>query len=221
MLNLLARLLSYVMPLTRTVQSVVSGPVEVTWYRGRKVLNTRHANYSYGSLQRVLRYGLLFVAPEQASHALLLGLGGGSVVATLRQELHYQGHLTAVELDPVMIKLADTEFGIRPDAQLEIVCADAFEWVHTAPANHFYLIIVDLFVDLTLPAGLQTTTFWQELRRVLHPGGYVLFNTLTEVPLYVANQELPVYLEGVGFTVKTLEVERLNQLLVLRKQDEL
>ena len=204
MSNLLSRLLSYVMPLTRTVQSDINGPLEVTWYQGRKVLDTRHANYSYGSLHRVMRYGLLFVAPERASHTLLLGLGGGSAVAMLRQELQYQGHITAIELDAVIIQLADTEFNIRPDAQLDIVCADAFEWVHTAPTNHFGLIIVDLFVDLALPAGLQTTTFWQALWRVLRPDGYVLVNTLTEVPLYVENEELPAYLEALGFTVKEL-----------------
>ncbi len=218
---MLNRLLSYVMPLTRTVHSAVSGPVEVTWYQGRKVLDTRHANYSYGSLERVMRYGLLFVAPEQAEHTLLLGLGGGSVVEILRQERQYQGHLTAVELDPVMIELADTEFDIRPDTHLHIVCADAFEWVHTAPTSHFGLIIVDLFVDLVLPAGLQTTAFWQELRRVLRPGGYILFNTLTEVPLFVDNEEMPAYLETVGFSVRILEVELLNQLLILRKEETL
>ncbi|MBC8082209.1 MAG: fused MFS/spermidine synthase [Hymenobacter sp.] len=217
MLNLLTRLLSHVLPLTRTVPSAISGPLEVTWYKGRKVLDTRHANYSYGSLQRVLRYGLLFVEPGQAKRVLLLGLGGGSVVATLRRELRYEGHITAVELDPVIIGLADTEFGIRPDARLAIVCADAFEWVGTAPPDSFGLVIVDLFVDLDLPAGLQTAAFWQQLRRVLRPGGYVLFNTLTETPLQVAGQELPAYLAGLGFSVKDLEVERLNQLLILRK----
>lgn len=205
------------MPLTRTVQSAVNGPMEVTWYQGRKVLDTRHANYSYGSLERVMRYGLLFVAPEQAEHTLLLGLGGGSVVAILRQEKQYQGHLTAIEIDPVIIELADTEFGIRPDAQLEIVRADAFEWVHTAPTSQFGLIVVDLFVDLALPAGLQTTAFWQELRRILRPGGYILFNTLTEVPLYVDNKEMSAYLETTGFSVKTMEVELLNQLFILQK----
>jgi spermidine synthase len=217
MLTSLIRLLSYLFPITRTVPSEVSGPLEVTWYKGRKVLDTRHANYSYGSLQRVLRYGLLFVELQPASHALLLGLGGGSVVATLRQELHYEGHLTAIELDPVVIGLADTEFGVRTSASLDIVCADAFSWVRTAPANYFGLVIVDLFVDLHLPAGLQTASFWQEVRRVLRVGGYVLFNTLSEVPLYVGNDELPAYLAGAGFSVQDLEVERLNQLLILRK----
>lgn len=217
MLTPLIRLLSYLVPITRTVQSEVSGPLEVTWRKGHKVLDTRHANYSYGSLQRVLRYGLLFVEPQQVRHTLLLGLGGGSVVATLRQELGYEGHITAIELDPVVIGLADTEFGIRPDAQLDIVCTDAFEWVRTAPDGQFGLVIVDLFVDLHLPAGLQTAAFWQEVRRALRPGGYVLFNTLSEVPLYVGNNELPTYLANAGFSVKDLEVERLNQLLILRK----
>ncbi|MBO0357083.1 fused MFS/spermidine synthase [Hymenobacter sp. BT186] len=217
MLTSLLRLLSYLFPITRTVQSEVSGPLEVTWRKGRKVLDTRHANYSYGSLQQVLRYGLLFVEPRQASHALLLGLGGGSVVATLRHELQYEGHITAIELDAVVIGLAATEFGVRPDAQLAIVCADAFAWIRTAPDTQFGLIIVDLFVDLHLPAGLQTAGFWQDIRRVLRPGGYVLFNTLSEVPLYVGNDELPTYLAGAGFSVQDLEVERLNQLLILRK----
>lgn len=214
---MLRRLLSYLFPITRTVQSAISGPLEVTWRKGHKVLDTRHANYSYGSLQQVLRYGLLFVEPRQANHMLLLGLGGGSVVATLRNELHYEGHITALELDPVVIELAATEFGIHPDARLEIVCADAFDWIRTAPDARFGLIIVDLFVDLHLPAGLQTASFWQNVRRVLQPGGYVLFNTLSEVPLYVGNDELPTYLAGAGFSVQDLEVERLNQLLILRK----
>jgi spermidine synthase len=214
---MLRRLLSYLFPVTHTVQSAISGPLEVTWRKGRKVLDTRHANYSYGSLQQVLRYGLLFVEPQQASHTLLLGLGGGSVVATLRNELEYEGQITALELDPVIIELAATEFGIRPDTRLDIVCADAFDWIRTAPASQFGLVIVDLFVDLHLPAGLQTATFWQHVRRVLHPGGYVLFNTLSEVPLYVGNDELPTYLAGAGFSVQDLEVERLNQLLILRK----
>lgn len=214
---MLIRLLSYLFPITRTVHSAVSGPLEVTWRKGQKMLDTRHANYSYGPLQQILRYGLLFVEPSPTGPTLLLGLGGGSAVAILRKELHYQGHITAVELDPVVINLAATEFGIRPDAQLAIVCADAFEWVRTAPDSRFGLVIVDLFVDLHLPAGLQTAAFWQQVRRVLRPGGYVLFNTLSEVPLYVGNDELPTYLAGAGFSVKDLEVERLNQLLILRK----
>ena len=84
-------------------------------------------------------------------------------------------------------------------------------------AGSFGLIIVDLFVGLVLPAGLQTTVFWQQLYRLLGPNGYVLFNALTAVPLQVGGEPLPDYLAGLGFAVKELEVEHLNQLLILRK----
>lgn len=219
LLTSLRYLISYVLPLTRRVASVHSGTLEITLREGHKVLDTAHANYSYGSLQRVLRYGLLFTEPASAGPALVLGMGGGSVVQTLRQEHRAASPITAVELDPVIIQIAATEFGIRPDDTLNIVCADAFAWVATAPAAAFRLVIVDLFIDLELPAGLQTPDFWQHLWRLLRPGGYVLFNTLTRTPLWIEGQEILDYFAGLGFAVKELEVELLNRLLVLQKKN--
>ncbi|QNH62824.1 spermidine synthase [Hymenobacter sediminicola] len=217
MLHYLRRYLSYLVPLTRTIHSPINGPLEVTWYRGRKVLDTRHANYSYGSLQQVLRYGLMFLEPQQAQRILVLGLGGGSVVQTLRQEHRVTAPITALELDPAVIAVADTEFGIRPDANLSIVCADAFVWIQTAPSAAYDLIIIDLFIDLELPAELQQAGFWQDIWRVLPPGGQVLFNTLTANPLTVAGEELTEHLAGLGFSVKEVEVELLNRLLILER----
>ncbi|HLK97085.1 MAG TPA: fused MFS/spermidine synthase [Hymenobacter sp.] len=218
MLHRLRRLLSYVRPLTRTVHSAVNGPLEITWQNGRKVLDARHANYSYGSLQQVLRYGLLYTEVPRTAPVLLLGLGGGSVVQTLRHEQQHAGPITAIELDPIVVELADVEFNIRPDAALNIICADAFAWLPTAADAAFELIIIDLFIDLHLPAGLCTTGFWEAVRRVLRPDGYVLFNTLTNATLDIAGEELSVYLQRHGMVVKELEVEQLNRLLILRKR---
>ncbi|MBX0291291.1 fused MFS/spermidine synthase [Hymenobacter sp. HSC-4F20] len=201
----------------RRVESAYSGTLEVTWYEGRKVLNSANANYSYGPLHQVMRYGLLFTEPAAAGNVLVLGLGGGSVVQMLRQEYQVTGAITAVELDPVVIQVAGEEFGIRPDAQLRIVCADAFTWVATAPAQAFGLIVVDLFVDLDLPAGLYTPGFWQHLWRLLRPDGYVLVNILISTEVWVENQEVSSYLAEVGFLVKEMEVEEYNRLLILRK----
>ena len=83
--SLLKRLLSYLFPFTRRVPSPVSGHLEVTLYNGRKVLDSATANYSYGALQRVLRYGLQQLDLVQVRSILLLGLGGGSVIQTLRK----------------------------------------------------------------------------------------------------------------------------------------
>lgn len=211
------RLVSYVVPLTRSVQSDYSGPLEVTLSGGHKVLDTAHANYSYGSLQRVLAYGLRFAQPETATQVLVLGLGGGSIIQTLRQTPGFAGAITAIDLDPVIIRLADEEFDIRPDAKLDIVCADAFAWVATAPAQSFDLMVIDLFLDLALPAGIGTSEFWEHIWRLLRPGGFVLLNTLTAENALVDGRPAPEYWEQQGFTVKEVEVELLNLLYILHK----
>ncbi|GAB2771197.1 methyltransferase domain-containing protein [Hymenobacter latericoloratus] len=213
----LRRWLNQAAPGSRRVQSVHSGMLEITWQEGRKVLNTAHANYSYGPLHTVMRYGLLFTEPATAGAILVLGLGGGSVVQVLRQEYQAAGPITAVELDPVVIRVAAEEFGIRPDDTLRIVCADAFGWVAMAPAASFGLVVVDLFIDLALPAGLYTAAFWQQLWRLLRPGGYVVFNTLLGTEVWVESLEVSSYLEQLGFQVKEAEVEEFNRLLILRK----
>lgn len=217
LITALRQLVSQVVPLTRRVQSEYSGPLEITLYKGHKVLDTAHANYSYGSLQRVLRYGLRFAEPETAAQVLVLGLGGGGIVQTLRQTPGFAGAITAIELDPVIIRIAEEEFAIRPDAKLDIICADAFAWVTTAPARQFDLVVIDLFLDLALPAGIGTSGFWKHIWQLLAPGGYILLNTLTAENALVDGCPAPAYWEQQGFSVKEVEVELLNLLYILRK----
>ena len=83
---MLKKIISYVYPITRKVQSQYSGKLELTVMNGRKVLDTLNTNYSYGSLQRVLKYSLNQINIENTKNTLVLGLGGGSVIETLRNE---------------------------------------------------------------------------------------------------------------------------------------
>ncbi|WP_019946241.1 spermidine synthase [Hymenobacter aerophilus] len=211
-------LLSYLLPLRRRVPSAYSGWLEVVTWRGYKVLNTASANYSYGSLQRVLRYGLRFVPVLDATApVLVLGLGGGSVLPLLRREQGRIGPITAIELDPAVLRVAADEFGVQPAPDLALVCADAFAWLPTAPAAYFEVVVVDLFLDLTLPAELGGAAFWQQLHRVLRPGGRALCNLLVTAQLWPDGQPLPEFLEALGFAVQDIEVEQLNRLLVLQR----
>ncbi|RSK37117.1 spermidine synthase [Hymenobacter metallilatus] len=208
--------ISYALPLARRVPSRYSPGLVVRQYQGRKVLDTRFANYSYGPLQQVLRYALLHVgAGSPAAPVLVLGMGGGGIIQLLRQERGHTGPITAVELDPAVVEVAATEFNIRPDATLDIVCADAFAWLPTAPTAAYELVVVDVFLDLLLPPALSEPGCWQHLRRVLRPGGTVVLNTLLQVPLYIGGQPAPEYLPGLGLQVKELEVE-YNLVLIAR-----
>ncbi|MBT2556292.1 fused MFS/spermidine synthase [Hymenobacter sp. ISL-91] len=211
-------LLSYLMPLTRRVPSAHTGWLEITTWRGHKTLNTATANYSYGLLQQVLRYGLRFVpVTNTAAPVLVLGLGGGSVLPLLRHEQGRTGPVTAIELDPAVLQVAATEFGVEPGPNLHLVCADAFAWLPGAASNTYELVVVDLFLDLTLPPELGEAAFWQQLRRVLQPGGRALCNLLVTAELWPDGQPLPEFLEGLGFAVKDMEVEQLNRLLILQR----
>ena len=167
--------LSYLWPLTKTYDSQYSGKLEVTWINGRKVLDSSHANYSYGPLQEVLDRGLAEISAERSSPVLLLGLGGGSVIPLLRKKYSYYGKITAVEFDASIIEIAKTEFSIEDHQPLELICADAESYVESA-STRFGLIIIDLFLDLEVPDQFFSATFWKNISGLLKPEGKVLFN---------------------------------------------
>ena len=56
---MLKKILSYFIPLkVYQKKSGVSKNLEVTWNNGQLVLDSKNTNYSYGSLQRILKIGL-------------------------------------------------------------------------------------------------------------------------------------------------------------------
>lgn len=167
--------LSYLWPLTKSYNSHYNGKLEVTWINGRKVLDSEHANYSYGPLQEVLDRGLAEIRADRSAPILLLGLGGGSAIPLLRKKYKYYGKITAVELDASIIEIAKTEFSIEDHQPLEIICADAEDFVHTT-SGKFGLIVIDLFLDLRVPEKFFSPSFWKNISELLEPGGKVLFN---------------------------------------------
>lgn len=174
---MLKKLISYILPLTRNVQSQYSGKLELTVVNGRKVLDTKSTNYSYGSLQRVFNYSLDQINLEHTKNALILGLGGGSVIQTLISARKFKGEITAVEIDPVIIDIAANEFNIRSNEQVSIICDDAYNFVIQDNIK-YDLIIVDLFIDNKIPDKFLAIKFWKRILDLLNEGGDVIFNTL-------------------------------------------
>ena len=91
---MIKKFLSYLIPIPiEIIPSNVSEQLELTWNNGKLILDTKHTNYSYGNLQKVLRKGLLKIGKEninQMQHILLLGVAGGSVVETLTREFKFE-----------------------------------------------------------------------------------------------------------------------------------
>lgn len=198
---LLIKLASFIWPVTtKTYASAYSGTVEITWFKGKKMVDTQNANYSYGNLEKILCFGLQKVSFTQVNHILVLGLGAGSVIKTLQKDFNFTHAITAIELDPVMIQIAQEEYGITPTDKLTIVNTDAFEFVKTTTTS-YDLIIIDLFIDTEVPDGVYTSNFFNNIYRILNPNGQFVFNAA------LLHNNLPDVLTKTlsGFSIKTYE----------------
>lgn len=173
--------------------SNLNGKLTVAWEGDRKVLNSKKANYSYGGLQEVLNRGLRQISMNNISSVLVLGMGAGSVVDSLRNESNYQGSITGIEIDPLVIEIAEKEFKSVGFENVKWVLADAIEYVAEAK-DKFDLIVVDVFIDAKVPQGIYDASFWRNIESLVADNKFVLFNAgidLAEDKMYNFIDVLP------------------------------
>jgi spermidine synthase len=178
---MLQKLLSYFIPvIIHKKNSATSQSLEVTWNNGELVLDSKNTNYSYGSLQRILRKGLKYIGFERIRNfetVLILGVAGGSVIKTLVDEIKFKGKITGVEIDESVIEIANQYFQLNEIKNLEIVIDDAFEFVLKTKVK-YDLIIIDIFQDTTMPNFLFEDFFINRINSLLNLNGFILFNTM-------------------------------------------
>ncbi|SDX84832.1 spermidine synthase [Flavobacterium degerlachei] len=219
---MIEKILSYFIPIKiHTVKSEVSKAIEVTWTNGELVMDSENTNYSYGSLQRILRLGLKTIGFKKIvamNHILVLGVAGGSVIKTLVDEIKFEGKITGVEIDPNIIKIANQYFNLDEIKQLDIIIDDAFEFV-LKTKEKYDLIIIDVFQDTTMPNFLYETFFTDQVCFLLRSKGVVLFNTmLLNEKQNARNLKYITEFNNVDYNVKSIpRVERHNELIVIEK----
>jgi spermidine synthase len=219
---MIQKLFSYFIPIKiYKKKSARSKVIEVTWANGELVLDSENTNYSYGSLQRILRYGLRNIGYEtilNMDHILLLGVAGGSVIKTLVDEIEYKGKITGVEIDSEMIQIANEYFNLNQIKQLEIIIDDAFEFV-LKTKEKYNLIIIDIFEDINMPNFLFESFFSGRVCSLLKDQGFVLFNTMILDEAHnVRNRKYISEINHQLFTSKMLpRIEDHNELIIIEK----
>lgn len=217
------KLFSYILPFNILKQkSNFSQTLEVTWANGELVLDSKNTNYSYGSLQRILRKGLKFIGFEKVkamNNILVLGVAGGSVIKTLVNEIHFEGKITGVEIDKAIIDIANEYFHLDEIQNLEIVIEDAFEFV-LKTKDKYDLIIIDIFQDTTMPNFLFEKYFTDRLCLILQSKGFILFNTmLLNDKQKQLNMDFFNAFEPTKYAVKKLhKVEEMNELIIIESR---
>ncbi|WNM18401.1 spermidine synthase [Flavobacterium capsici] len=178
---MIKKLFSYLLPITiYKKNSELSRSLEVTWNNGQLVLDSKNTNYSYGSLQRILRKGLRYIGFERIrkfDSVLILGVAGGSVIKTLVDEIKFKGKITGIEIDKEIVEIANKYFELDKVQNLEIIIDDAFEFV-LRTKEKYDLIIIDIFQDTTMPSFLFQDFFIQRINFLLNTNGFILFNTM-------------------------------------------
>ena len=220
---MLKKLFSYFIPINVFQQkSNISQTLEVTWINGELVLDSKNTNYSYGSLQRILRKGLKFIGFETIKtkdHILVLGVAGGSVIKTLVNEINFEGKITGVEIDNSVITIANKYFHLDQIKNLEIIIDDAFEFV-LKTKNKYDLVIIDVFQDTKMPNFLFETFFINRICYLLQPKGFILFNTmiLNEKQKQLNLDFFNAFDVSEYIVTKLHKVEELNELIVVESK---
>ncbi|MBK9638068.1 MAG: fused MFS/spermidine synthase [Bacteroidetes bacterium] len=162
------------------IKSKYSGILEINYVNGKKVLDSKNTSYSYGNLQKVWELTLDQIPFRGDERILILGMGGGSSIKLLKEKFKHTGKIVAIEIDPVIIDIARSEFNVRPNADLKIECIDAAEYVNKK-TQKFDLILVDVFIDDKIPGKLLSREFWKHLSQKTNLGGRILFNAFVDV----------------------------------------
>lgn len=219
---MLKKWFSYFIPINiYRKKSALSKNLEINWNNGELVLDSQNTNYSYGSLQRILRKGLHTIGFEkvrQMESILILGVAGGSVIKTLINEIGYMNKITGVEIDAEIIQIANEYFGLDQIPNLEIAIDDAFEFV-LKTKEKYDLIIIDIFQDTTMPNFLFEKFFINRIGFLLNVDGIMLFNTMILTAAdEKRNEQYATEFDPEKFKLtKIPRVEAHNELLLAQK----
>lgn len=135
------------------------------------------------------------IAPaEEPLSALHVGGGGFTLPRYIDATRPGSEHLV-LELDPVVLEVAEQELGYEPTATTEVVIGDGRLGLADAPTATYDLVIGDAFGGPAVPWHLTTAEFVEEIRRTLRPDGIYAVNIIDHPPLSLARAQLATLAE--------------------------
>ena len=174
--------------------------LEVAREDGNLVLNTENGNYSFGNLHKVFSHVFEreHFLGKTFKNILLLGMGAGSVINLLKNKFQQDGHITAIEIDADIIRIAGEYFELNQYRGLTVENADAYTYVNRT-INRFDLIIVDIYIDLDVPQLFESNEFIDQLFHISTPGGMIIYNkVVTDNPQLKSFRNIMAYFEFKG-----------------------
>ncbi len=132
------------------------------------------------SYTRSFTIGLAY--PAELKSFLMIGMGGGSTSWYLHEHLP-AASITAVELDPEIVRLAGKYFGLKEGKRYKIDKRDGRVHLLRSKAKHD-IIYIDAYRGQFVPFHLMTKEFFNIAKKRLKKGGVVVQNIEPSTMLY-------------------------------------
>jgi spermidine synthase len=129
---------------------------------------------------------------------LMVGLGGGSVSDYFLRHVP-ELHITSVELDPGVVRAAETYFGAKEGPRHKIATGDGRVFLQRNRAK-YDVVMIDAFRGGYVPFHLLTHEFYTLLASRLEPDGVAVLNLRARTQLFDSS------LVTLRRTFKTIEV---------------
>ncbi len=126
----------------------------------------------------------LFLNP-QPKRILIIGLGGGTMAATL-QKMVPTAQIDNVELDQSVADIARDYFGFRTNDRVHLFVEDGRVFVKRRmrlPAK-YDMVMLDAFDGEYIPEHMLTQEYLREVRSIMTPTGVIVANTFSTGDLY-------------------------------------
>ncbi len=146
---------------------------EGTWYIESR-WDTAHPRSLDLDYTRTMMAG--FLVQPAARRLLMIGFGGGQISTYLFERIDGM-EVDGVDIDPEVVRLARTYFGVPDDPRYRTHVSDGRLFVEKIrPGPRYDMIVLDAFRGVFVPYHLKTRQFYRALRERLAPGGVVVAN---------------------------------------------
>lgn len=121
-------------------------------------------------------YDTLLVSPylvKEKPEVLVLGNGTGTYATMMKDYLHCDCNITAVEIDQKIIDLSYEYFKMNKD--VNVVCDDGRNFINRTK-NNYDIILVDAYSSISAPFHMTTTEFFTLVKDHLNDNGLMMMN---------------------------------------------
>ena len=141
------------------------------------VMRLSDPDFLHYAYTRSVMAGFAFAEPP-VKNVLMLGLGGGAMARFIARKFP-EATLDIIEIDPLVVEVAETYFGFKPGSHGQVQIGDGRRLLRKS-GQTYDVIILDAYKAGGIPFHLTTREFMEIVKKHLTPGGVAVIHLWAE-----------------------------------------